>query len=491
MVVKALEYLKPQPSSGPTSWINGPYGYDPAGNIKVIGVESYAYDMVGRLTNATLRGPDLSSIQTQSFTYDEYGNLTSTTKLGQTIPLTIVPGENKNLLSGVGYDAAGNVITAGLLHYDYDAVGMMNQVRVGSSNAPTVIYAYTAYDERLFAFDVSANTTHWTPRGLDNKVLRDLKQTGATWSVERDYVYRDGLLLAALKPSGVEHFSLDHLGTVRLVTNGSGQKIGYHVYWPFGEEWSPGNAQEDSPLKFTGHERDADPSGGNAALDYMHARYYRSGWGRFLSVDPTWSSADLRRPQSWNRYSYGLNNPVLNADPDGRCSPAVVDCAAEGFAVGNVPGAVVGIGVGIALATGLSTVDLVSLGNSDRGGSSGERFAENWIRQNNANHMAEKLNASQANSRSSASNDNSSATPQDPKNDKSREKAIKSLEQRIDEHKRKLEAYKANPDAFDNKGILKNAPNAEVRQGIIDGRIKHLEHEIQTFQNQVDALRNQ
>ncbi len=77
-----------------------------------------------------------------------------------------------------------------------------------------------------------------------------------------------------------------------------------------------------------------------------------------------------------------------------------------------------------------------------------------------------------------------------PNSDKSREKAIKSLEQRIDEHKQKLQAYKSNPDAFANKGILKNAPNAEVRQSIIDGRIKHLEHEIQTFQNQVDAVRH-
>lgn len=42
--------------------------------------------------------------------------------------------------------------------------------------------------------------------------------------------------------------------------------------------------------------------------------------GRFLSVDPTWESADLGNPQSWNRYSYVGNNPVNNTDPDGRCA---------------------------------------------------------------------------------------------------------------------------------------------------------------------------
>jgi hypothetical protein len=44
-----------------------------------------------------------------------------------------------------------------------------------------------------------------------------------------------------------------------------------------------------------------------------------SGSGRFLSVDPTWESADLKKPQSWNRYAYVLNNPVNLTDPDGKC----------------------------------------------------------------------------------------------------------------------------------------------------------------------------
>jgi hypothetical protein len=43
-----------------------------------------------------------------------------------------------------------------------------------------------------------------------------------------------------------------------------------------------------------------------------------SGLGRFLSVDPR---VDLKRaleqPQMWNRYAYGLNNPVRFIDPTG------------------------------------------------------------------------------------------------------------------------------------------------------------------------------
>lgn len=39
--------------------------------------------------------------------------------------------------------------------------------------------------------------------------------------------------------------------------------------------------------------------------------------GRFTSPDPLLSSADISDPQSWNRYSYSLNNPVRYVDPTG------------------------------------------------------------------------------------------------------------------------------------------------------------------------------
>jgi RHS repeat-associated protein len=315
--VKALEHLRPKPDAGPFSWTAGEYRYDGAGNITGIGSESFVYDKVGRLRSATVRGPDLTTLQTQTFAYDDYGNLTSTSKLGQTVDLSADASTNR--LASVGYDASGNVVTSGTQHYDYDALGMLNTVRIGASQQPRIVYAYTADDERLFAFDVAANTTHWTLRGLDNKVLRDFKQQGGTWSVERDYIYRDGLLLAALKPAAaVEHYTLDHLGTPRLITDAAGNKIGYHAYWPFGEEWTAGSAQEGSPLKFTGHERDADASGGSAPLDYMHARYYRADLGRFVAVDKYLNlDANAHEPQRWNAYAYGLNNPIRLVDVDG------------------------------------------------------------------------------------------------------------------------------------------------------------------------------
>ena len=51
---------------------------------------------------------------------------------------------------------------------------------------------------------------------------------------------------------------------------------------------------------------------------YFGARYYGSGMGRFLSPDPLGNAvADLTNPQSWNQYSYALDNPLKYIDPTG------------------------------------------------------------------------------------------------------------------------------------------------------------------------------
>lgn len=108
----------------------------------------------------------------------------------------------------------------------------------------------------------------------------------------------------------------DHLGTPRFYTNASGVKVGAHVYDPFGLELtSP--VQNTSKMKLTGHERDAwqSASGQGDDLDYMHARFFNPTVGRFLSVDPV--GGNPFAPQSWNRYSYVLGNPMKYIDPWG------------------------------------------------------------------------------------------------------------------------------------------------------------------------------
>jgi len=119
----------------------------------------------------------------------------------------------------------------------------------------------------------------------------------------------------------------DHLGTPRMTLDKTGSLSGVtrHDYLPFGEELTPGMgdgsirstalgyAADSVRLKFGSKERDTE-----TGLDYLLARYYSSGQGRFISVDPENVGADPDRPQTWNGYSYALNRPVVYSDPDGR-----------------------------------------------------------------------------------------------------------------------------------------------------------------------------
>jgi RHS repeat-associated protein len=74
---------------------------------------------------------------------------------------------------------------------------------------------------------------------------------------------------------------------------------------------------------FTGKERDAE-----TGLDYFGARYYSGAQGRFSSPDPLLNSGKPSNPQSWNRYTYTLNNPLRYVDPTGLYGWAASGCAA-------------------------------------------------------------------------------------------------------------------------------------------------------------------
>ena len=51
--------------------------------------------------------------------------------------------------------------------------------------------------------------------------------------------------------------------------------------------------------------------------DYALARSYVNRLARFLSADPAGLAADSSNPQSWNRYSYVLDDPLNFIDPLG------------------------------------------------------------------------------------------------------------------------------------------------------------------------------
>ncbi len=302
--------------------------YDEAGNITKIGSDNYRYDTLNRLKFADLHNGIALS---ENFTYDAFGNLTKVTYAGRP-ERTLATDELTNHLSTATYDDAGRALNDGLTTYAYDAGGMVTEA--STSGGGRMLDVYGPGGERIGTMTAGSGSgslnqyvAKWTVRGGGAKVAREFREDASagtpsiSWT--RDYIFRDGVLLGELLPNTaqderINHYHVDHLGTPRLITDEAGIEVSEHQYEPFGEELTPIVGQMES-LKFTGHERDflgGTNSENKQYVDYMHARYYGSVLGRFLSVDPVLGQSNA--PQSWNRYFYVLDNPLRNTDPTGR-----------------------------------------------------------------------------------------------------------------------------------------------------------------------------
>jgi RHS repeat-associated protein len=292
------------------------YFYDGAGNIKAIGGKSFAYDANSRIASATV--PAALTLPYQAYSYDIFGNL-ATLSRGTTpadasyISFDVDPATNR--LLGASYDPSGHLTGYqgnSYTSYTWDVLGQVTSANNGSE---LWIHTYDAAGERVWSWRTSpSRLDNYSLRGLDDRVLSEFTKIGTTYTWE-DYAYREGRLLGAALSSGpVTHFDVDHLGSVRLETDANAMAT-YHDFYPFGDEATPLSGSER--MKFTGQERDL----GNLTsiaddLDYLHARYYRPLYGRFLSPDPT--AGDPKVPQSWNGYAYAAGNPMKHVDPTGQ-----------------------------------------------------------------------------------------------------------------------------------------------------------------------------
>lgn len=123
-----------------------------------------------------------------------------------------------------------------------------------------------------------------------------------------------GLLVWHEDSSGTGNFLFhDHLGSIRVTGSASGTLADDNDYQSFGTLFNNyGASPSDNHYLFTGYESDSDTTTDHATFRNLGLTY-----GRFNRPDPYDGSYDLTNPQSLNRYSYALNNPLSLIDPTG------------------------------------------------------------------------------------------------------------------------------------------------------------------------------
>jgi RHS repeat-associated protein len=266
-------------------------------------VQNYSYnDGLNRLTSAQETASQTVR-WTQSYVYDRYGNRTSLTNTGSEaalLPTQSTPAvtATTNRLVGFSYDNAGNVLMdATSNEFEYDAEN--RQVSAGTSS---------------YSYDGDGLRVRKVVNGVTTIFVYDALQRLVAEYTTPDQQPQGG--------GGTSFLTSDHLGSTRLVTDSTGNVKSRHDYMPFGDELEAGIGSRTAAMKygaadglrqkFTGKQRDTE-----SGLDYFGARYYSSPHARFTGVDPLMESAHLAMPQTWNRFAYVLNNPLVIIDPNG------------------------------------------------------------------------------------------------------------------------------------------------------------------------------
>ena len=266
----------------------------------------YAYDSLKRLVQAQAS----VSLWGQAFGYDGWGNLLSKAATpghsGTSMSLAVAPQSNQPTNQGFAFDGNGNATSlpnVTSMPTGYDVENRMGGDWYDQWNQPLerggVWNEYGVNGERLGTYSYGY-TTNCMPSGpylicapviIPTQVSRNIYFGGRL-------IQSNGLTVAT-----------DRLGSARMDENGHRAE-----FFPYGE--AVANSLT-SPDLFATYARDS-----GTGLDYAGQRWYTSTYGRFTSSDHYVGSAGLGMPGSWNRYAYGLGDPINLTDRSG----THVDC---------------------------------------------------------------------------------------------------------------------------------------------------------------------
>ncbi len=232
------------------------FEYDKAGNVTKISPVTYTYDKADQIATAS----------NATFEYN---------KLGQRVKETPSGGSEVPYV----YDQAGNLISTKSLGientFKYDGTGLMT----------TETRSTSTYH---MAWDLAAG-------------LPLLLRSGNDY-----YIYGPGgLPIEQINSGTATYLHHDQLGSIRLLTNSSGENTGTYRFGPNGAVWKH-TGSASSKMGFAGQFR----MNTEHQLIYLRARTYDPATAQFLSVDP--AVAETGEP-----YSYAADNPIAFGDPGG------------------------------------------------------------------------------------------------------------------------------------------------------------------------------
>jgi RHS repeat-associated protein len=254
--------------------------------------ENFAYDNQERLTGTTAGGDSLS------FNYAANGNISSKTGIGNYYYESAKP----HAVTSIDNDHWQ--VPERTQKISYNAMGKVTSIiEEGRDTLNTITYGP---DGERWTSTFKENGYHVTTLYLGD--YEERIDSAGTESI----CYLDGGVLAVRHADGTQNIYVtytDHLGSITRIYDEAGQEKFKASYDAWGYQ-SVYHNDINFYRGYTGHEMLPE-----FGLINMNGRLYDPLLGRFLSTDDF-----VQAPfdsQSFNRYSYCLNNPLKYTDPDG------------------------------------------------------------------------------------------------------------------------------------------------------------------------------
>jgi len=159
-----------------------------------------------------------------------------------------------------------------------------------------------------FMYDGDGNRVKKTEGGETTLYVNRYYEKNLTTGEVTTHYFLGDKEIAYKNNAGIRYVHQDHLGGTSVTTDTTGATVGTIKYFPFGATRST-TGTLDTGKKFTGQRLD------ETGLYFYNARYYDANIGRFISADTVIS--DYKNPQTLNRYTYCLDNPLKYTDPTG------------------------------------------------------------------------------------------------------------------------------------------------------------------------------